>query len=158
MAHNPTKEPHTLAASDAPGHFEWSDALLLGFAPMDRVHEEFVSIVQAMLSCPDEKLLDHLKAFERHAASHFDQEQAWMSSTDFPARECHEDEHKAVQKSVAEVIPLVASGNLVAGRRLAQALADWFPGHTDYLDSALAHWMVNRSTGGKPIVIRRHLF
>lgn len=157
MTDNLTKELHPFAASDTPGHIEWSDALLLGFGPMDSIHQEFVSIVQAMLSCPDEKLLDHLKAFEHHAASHFDQEQAWMSSTDFPARECHEDEHKAVQKSVAEVIPLVASGNVAAGRRLAQALADWFPGHTDYLDSALAHWMVKSRTGGKPIVIRRNI-
>lgn len=142
--------------SDAPGHFEWSDALLLGFGPMDSVHQEFVSIVQAMLNCPGEELLEHLKAFERHAANHFDQERAWMRSSDFPARECHEEEHSAVQKSVSEVIPLVASGDIAAGRRLAQALADWFPGHTDYLDSALAHWMVSRSTGGKPIVIRRN--
>lgn len=156
MNQNSTKEFFPSALSAALGQFEWSDAFLLGFGPMDRVHHEFVSIVQAMLNCPDEKLLGHLKEFECHAASHFDQEQAWMSSTDFPARECHEDEHRAVQKSVAEVIPLVASGDVAAGRRLAQALADWFPGHADYLDSALAHWMVKRSTGGKPIVIRRN--
>jgi hemerythrin len=40
-------------------------------------------------------------------------------------------------------------------RSLAQALADWFPGHADYLDSALAHWMCKRRWGGKPVVLRR---
>lgn len=156
MTDRATKEHHYAAASVAPGQFEWSDAFLLGFGPMDRVHHEFVSIVHAMLNCPDDKLLGHLKEFERHATSHFDQEQTWMDSTDFPARECHEDEHRAVQKSVAEVIPLVAGGDFAVGRRLAQALADWFPGHADYLDSALAQWMVKRSTGGTPIVVRRN--
>ena len=38
---------------------------------------------------------------------------------------------------------------------LAQALADWFPGHATYLDSALAHWMFHRRFGGKPVVIHR---
>lgn len=123
---------------------------------MDRVHHEFVSIVHQMLSCPDDNLLDQLKAFERHAKRHFDEENAWMSSTDFPARECHESEHRSVQESVAEVIPLVAAGDFSVGRRLAQALADWFPAHADYLDSALAQWMVKRSTGGTPIVLRRN--
>lgn len=156
MIHDATNEIHLSEISAERAQFEWSDAFLLGFGPMDRVHHEFVSIVHAMLNCPDAELLGHLKEFERHATSHFDQEQAWMSSTDFPARECHEDEHRAVQKSVAEVIPLVADGDFAVGRRLAQALADWFPGHADYLDSALAQWMVKRSTGGTPIVIRRN--
>jgi hypothetical protein len=40
---------------------------------------------------------------------------------------------------------------------LADALADWFPGHADCLDSALAQWMVKRKTGGVPLVFKRHL-
>ena len=46
---------------------------------------------------------------------------------------------------------------MAEGRRLAAALADWFPGHAFHRDSALAHWMVKRSFGGKPVVLRRNL-
>ena len=137
--------------------FAWSDSFLLGHGPMDAVHQEFVDIVRAMLTCPDSELLAHLQAFECHAQDHFDQELAWMTSTDFPARECHDDEHRAVQQSVREVIPLVAAGDVALGRRLARALADWFPGHADYLDSALAQWMVKRASGGTPVVFKRTL-
>jgi hemerythrin len=133
----------------------WSDAFLLGFGPMDEVHREFVDIVGRMLTCPDHEMLGHLQAFARHAESHFKQELDWMRGTDFPAMECHRDEHEAVLKSVREVIPLVEAGNVEIGRSLAQALADWFPGHADYLDSALALWMVKRRTGGAPIVVKR---
>lgn len=139
------------------GQLNWTDAFLLGFDPMDTTHREFVDIVRAMLTCPDAELLAQLKAFERHAEAHFAQEYGWMKSTDFPAMECHDDEHRAVQKSVAEVIPLVAAGDLAVGRRLAQALADWFPGHADYLDSALAQWMVKLRKGGAPVVLKRNL-
>jgi len=141
----------------AKGELHWTDAFLLGFGPMDATHHEFVEIVHAMLTCEDAELLIHLKAFERHAEEHFSQEYQWMKSTDFPAMECHDDEHRAVQKSVAEVIPLVAAGDVAVGRRLAQALSDWFPGHADYLDSALAQWMVKRQLGGVPVVLKRGL-
>jgi hypothetical protein len=42
------------------------------------------------------------------------------------------------------------------GRRRVAALADWFPG-TPQMDSALSHWMVKRSHGGKPVVLRRNV-
>ena len=40
---------------------------------------------------------------------------------------------------------------------LAQSLADWFPGHADYLDSALAQWMVKKQLGAIPVVVRKNL-
>ncbi|MES2784211.1 MAG: hypothetical protein V4684_02015, partial [Pseudomonadota bacterium] len=43
------------------------------------------------------------------------------------------------------------------GRRLADELAHWFPAHVQHLDSALAHWVSKRRTGGKPIVLRRNV-
>jgi hemerythrin len=41
------------------------------------------------------------------------------------------------------------------GRSFLQELARWFPGHADYLDSALAAWMCKRQFGGKPVVLQR---
>ena len=52
-------------------------------------------------------------------------------------------------------IHFLADGNFGVVRELAQALMDWFPGHADYMDSALALWMVKRSHGGAPLVFRR---
>jgi hemerythrin len=135
--------------------FQWNDAFLLGYGPMDATHREFVTLVHWLRSCPDADLLGHLRDFERHAQEHFDQELAWMQSSSFPAMACHDDEHKAVQKSVGEVIERVMAGDFAVGRSLAQALVDWFPGHADYLDSALAQWMVRREMGGVPVVLRR---
>jgi hemerythrin len=133
----------------------WTDDYLLGFDPMDDTHQEFVDLVDALLTCADEDMPRHLDAFIAHAESHFGQEKAWMEETGFPATECHVDEHAAVYQSALDVKPLVAAGNMEVCRQFAQALADWFPGHADYLDSALAHWMVKRIHGGAPVVLRR---
>lgn len=133
----------------------WTDAFLLGYPPMDEVHREFVDIVGAMLSCPDEDLLAHLRAFIVHAESHFEQEHTWMDETAFPAADCHKTEHNKVLASAHEVEALVAAGNVAIGRALAEELARWFPGHADYLDSALAQWMSKKRLGGVPVVLRR---
>ena len=148
----------TTTAPPATGEpLHWHDGLLLGYAPMDAVHEEFVQCVCALQEAPDADLPHLLEQFAQHAERHFGEEDRWMEETGFPARECHIDEHAAVMKSVREVQHLLAQGNTAVCRRLAQELANWFPGHADYLDSALAHWMCKQRLGGKPVVIRRDL-
>ena len=78
-----------------------------------------------------------------------------MEEYNFPARECHADEHGRVLASVREVQALVAAGEADAGRELAEALMHWFPGHSDYMDSALAIWVVKKRTNARPLVFRR---
>ena len=135
----------------------WNDSYLLGYGPMDDTHREFVEIVNGLLTCSDADVAAQLEAFARHAEAHFAEEDAWMERTDFPPKDCHIGEHAAVMSSVRQVLELVRQGDVAEGRRLAAALADWFPGHAFHLDSALAHWMVKRSFGGKPVVLRRNL-
>ena len=148
--------------SDAPApaaSFVWSDALVLGFRPMDETHEEFYRVAFGLLTCQSETMTDALEAFERHAVSHFAEEEDWMLSTEFPPRDCHIDEHAAVLSSVREVRAGVENGTFDVDtvHDLASHLFSWFPGHADYLDSALAAWMTKRTMGGKPIVIRRSI-
>jgi len=135
----------------------WTDDFLLGYGPMDTVHQEFVDIVGRLQRAADAELPALLDALAAHAQSHFDQENRWMTESDFPARDCHIDEHAAVMNSVQEVRELVATGRYDVARSLADELAKWFPGHADYLDSALAHWMCSKRLGGKPVVIRRQI-
>jgi hemerythrin len=141
----------TSLPSPAPGFA----AVVLGFGPMDTVHEEFGQLVQRALRSPDEGLLASLDALEAHLRAHFGAEDGWMRDTEFPARDCHVDEHAAVLRSAEEVRPLVAAGNFRVGREFVAELDRWFPGHADYLDSALAAWMCKRQYGGKPVVLHR---
>lgn len=134
----------------------WTDAFLVGFPPMDDTHREFVDIVGAMLQCSDDALLGHLKALIVHSEAHFSQEEAWMQKTDFPATECHTNEHAAVLNSMREVTAYVEGGGSPDEiRRLSVELARWFPGHTDYLDASLAQWVSKKQLGAVPIVVRR---
>lgn len=136
---------------------DWSDARLLGFASMDDVHKEFYEVALELVTCSDATALAAIEAFEIHAVSHFDQEDEWMRTTNFPPRDCHIDEHAAVLKSIREVKAAVEQGDAGAAmvRDIGMHLFSWFPGHADYLDSALAAWMSKQKMGGKPVVFRR---
>ena len=139
--------------------FAWDDRYLLGYAAMDHTHQEFVTRVNALLTVSDAAFAEALAAFAQHAERHFAEEKQWMTlgpgQPDYPARDCHVDEHDKVLASLQEVQTLLAEGNLTIGREFAQALMEWFPGHADYMDSALANWMVKRLHQGAPLVLRR---
>lgn len=135
-----------------------ADALLLGYAPMDRLHAGFVTLVQALAQAPDDSMAATLDALLRDAQLHFGTEDRWMTETAFPARACHMHEHAAVMGSIEGVRRRIARAEPDAGdavRRLAAALIEWFPGHAQHLDSALAHWMCRLRWGGVPVVLRR---
>lgn len=138
--------------------FGWHDSYLLGHAEMDETHKEFVELVNALLTVSDAELPSALAAFAAHAEAHFGQENECMEKNDFPPRDCHIDEHNKVLASVHEVQEQLAQGDVTIVRELAKALVDWFPSHADYLDSALATWMVKRTHAGAPVVLRRNPF
>ncbi|TBR16045.1 hemerythrin domain-containing protein [Rugosibacter aromaticivorans] len=139
--------------------FEWSDSYLLGYGPMDETHKEFVLLVDAMKHASDADFSARLDAFEKHAVKHFSEEDEWMTSTSFPSADCHIEEHGKVLASVHGIQAMDAEKKLKIGRGLVTALEEWFPGHADYLDSALAKWMVKQSFGGArvaPVVFKRN--
>ena len=135
----------------------WGDQFLLGYTPIDEVHQEFVDLIGQMQRAEDAALPALLAEFAVHLKQHFEMENEWMVSTEFPPRECHMDEHAAVMESVEDVQALLAQGDVAICRDLVAQLAQWFPQHADQLDSALAHWMFSKTMGGKPVVLRRGL-
>ncbi len=137
--------------------FQWNDSFLLGHPPMDAVHQEFVETLGRLLNCDDATTPAALAAMARHLEEHFSAENQWMKDSDFPARECHVEQHDAVLNSVHQVQALVANGDLSRVKSLAAALVEWFPGHADYLDAALSHWLCKLKLGGKPVVLRRNV-
>ena len=142
---------------DASESLQWSDQFLLGYTPIDEVHQEFVDLIGQMQRAEDAALPALLAEFAAHLQHHFEMENEWMVTTEFPPRDCHMDEHAAVMQSVEEVQGLLAQGNVAICGDLVAQLAQWFPQHADQLDSALAHGMCSKTMGGKPVVLRRGL-
>ena len=150
---NETFEPNEVSLT-------WSDAHILGYDPMDETHKEFYRMALTLLTCGSSNVLEAIAAFERHAVEHFEQEERWMVEANFPWRDCHIEEHAAVLDLVRQVHQTMAAGylNINLAHDLAYNLLRWFPGHTDYVDSALASWLTRIRHGGKLAVLRRREF
>lgn len=132
----------------------WSSEFALGHAEMDQTHQEFVELLGRIQSAANEDMERLLEELLHHCTKHFEMENQWMTSTGFPPRECHIEEHAKVLGSIQEVLDQARQGINYFCRPLANHLADWFPPHAAHLDSALAHWMCKQRFGGKPVVFR----
>lgn len=128
-------------------------SILLGYAPIDVVHAEFEALLRSAKESKESQLLGTLRKLHKHLVDHFAQEDKWMQETDFPAAGCHRDEHSRVLASAVQVVEQVQLGRFDIGFGFVDALVDWFPGHADYLDSALAVWMCKRRFGARPVVV-----
>ena len=136
---------------------EWEDDLLLGHPAVDAMHEEFVTVARAAQLASDEDLPALYVPLLAHLRRHFESEDRMMVETEFPPRQCHMDEHAAVLKSALEVEAELAMGNVALCRDLIAELVNWFPKHSQHLDSALVHWVNKSRLGGKPVIIKRNI-
>ena len=133
----------------------WTDSLLLGHAAMDAEHQHFVALIAALQVAADAELPAALDALAAHASAHFEDENRSMAATDFPARDCHAQEHAAVLATLRGVRQRLARGECGVVRAVAAELAVWFPAHVQRLDAALSHWITKTQHGGKPVVLQR---
>lgn len=156
MANNATTD--TLHSANL-GPRLWSDERLLGHEELDATHREFYDVVFNMLRCDGNTAWGTLLAFEDHARSHFTQEECWMRESNFPSGDCHADEHAKVLASLEEVKHALSAGEAdhILVQRFADHLFAWFPGHADFMDSALATWLSKKRFGAKPIVLKRRM-
>ncbi|MCW5669108.1 MAG: hypothetical protein KIT86_05565 [Hydrogenophaga sp.] len=129
---------------------------LTGDDRMDRVHEEFHLLLLALRAAPADQAATALLDLITHTRDHFAQEDTWMRDLDYPIRDCHIQEHAEVLASLVQVHERLCQNDHRALPRLIHALEDWFPGHVQHLDSALAQWMVRRQWNAQPIMLRRN--
>ncbi|HMN93785.1 MAG TPA: hemerythrin domain-containing protein [Hydrogenophaga sp.] len=117
---------------------QWSDALLLGYEPMDEVHRDFVDLLAVAQSAGDDALPAAWLAVVEHTEQHFGREDEWMKRTRFSSAENHMLQHRVVLNVLREGLGMARSGQFAAVREMAGELAVWFAKHTQSLDAALA--------------------
>ncbi len=124
----------------------WTETLALQQPRMDTTHREFVDLlntVEQALDGPVDLLQAALDHFTQHTVEHFAQEDAWMAQLGFAAENCHGFQHQSVLQVVQEVQRRLHANpaddaNRALVRDLVLGLAQWFPGHAQNMDAALA--------------------
>ena len=138
-------------------HPVWREALRVGHAHIDAEHEDFARLIEQLRDASDDALLAALDRLLAHAGSHFADEDTWMRRLDFPAKDCHQQEHQAVLATAQGVRRRLLAGETHPVRHFAAELAAWFPPHVQHLDSALAQWICKHTWDAKPLVLHRRM-
>ena len=128
----------TLANPAAPTLMPWTDSLHTGDARMDETHQEFVDMINQILATPEDQQLPVYKAFLNHTVEHFAQEERWMLATGFSADNCHAEHHATILETMRVVEAHSLDSDTTIITRMAEALAEWFPGHANSMDAGLA--------------------
>jgi hemerythrin-like metal-binding protein len=131
-AHSPTPE-----TSHAPA-LVWTDSLHTGNVRMDETHREFIDMIHQILATPEDEQLPVYKAFLNHTVEHFAQEERWMLATGFSADNCHAGHHATILETMRVVEAHYLDNDKTIITRMAEALAEWFPGHAASMDAGLA--------------------
>jgi len=127
----------------APATLDWTDALSVGDARMNDTHEEFVSMLNQLLATPPNEQLPLYRSFIEHTVEHFAQEERWMLATGFSADNCHAGHHATILETMNAVLEHSEKGDAGIIKRMAQALAEWFPHHAANMDAGLAQHLKN---------------
>ena len=116
----------------------WSTALYTGDERMDHTHEEFVTMLNALLKTPQSEQLNLYREFLNHTVEHFAQEDRWMLATGFSEDNCHAGQHATILETMRAVETHYVQGDPEIISRLAEALVEWFPQHAASMDAGLA--------------------
>ena len=117
---------------------DWSANLHTGDDRMDSTHEEFVTMLNALLKTPPTEQLNLYSEFLNHTVEHFAQEDRWMVATGFSEDNCHAGQHATILETMRAVETHYVQGNQEIISRLAEALVEWFPQHAATMDAGLA--------------------
>lgn len=128
----------TAILNTAPILMPWTDSLRTGDARMDETHQEFVDMINQILAIPEDQQLPVYKAFLKHTVEHFSQEERWMLATGFSADNCHAEHHATILETMRVVEAHYLDSDTTIITRMAEALAEWFPGHANSMDAGLA--------------------
>ena len=116
-------------------------------------HRSLRQLARCLRECREQDVaqayMDVLRATE-HA---FHAEHRLMEAFDFPARQCHLEQHARVLRALHCLHPAVMHGAHHPGRHTGgQLLMDWFHLHNTTLDAALAVWVSHceQALSGKP--------
>jgi hemerythrin len=131
------------ATATAPTQLPWTQSLHTGDGRMDDTHHEFVEMVNRLMTTPHDQQLPLYKEFLLHTVEHFAQEDRWMLATGFAPDNCHADHHATILETMRAVETHYEGGDTEIIQRLAEALAEWFPGHAASMDAGLAIHLKN---------------
>ncbi len=115
--------------------------ILVGFKPIDDLHKEFESILEALNDPAEADYGAHLLALHEHLLRHCDTEESFMLQENYSHYARHKRAHEQLLDSVSEVRRKFDAGDVDAVHRYSSDLMSWFAIHASSEDAELAAFL-----------------
>jgi hemerythrin len=115
--------------------------ILVGFKPIDDLHKEFESILEALNDPAEADYGAHLLALHEHLLRHCDTEESFMLQENYSHYARHKRAHEHLLDSVSEVRRKFDAGDVDAVHRYSSDLMNWFAIHASSEDAELAAFL-----------------
>ena len=124
----------------------WSQSLLVGYEPIDREHEELVSLINQFHDAvqqgrPRDEIDELLFTLADHVAGHFVHENQLMAASGYPDRGSHLQEHRQLIDRLDAVLDHF---DLMPDAAFLEAIGfvdRWFTDHVVGADAKLGHYL-----------------
>jgi hemerythrin-like metal-binding protein len=127
---------------------EWTPNLAVGYAPVDRQHQELFkrvdTLVNAMQSGQGKDAVDKTLAFlETYVVEHFSMEQNLMQANRYPQAAAHTAQHQAFLETFKNLKTAYQTDGISASLsiKLQQAVCGWLRDHIAKTDKALGAFL-----------------
>jgi hemerythrin-like metal-binding protein len=118
---------------------EKTDALTVAFEPIDKDHDEFIELLNALDTADNADFPALFQQLYDHTEQHFERENQLMAQSAFPASVDHKGEHLRVLGEFKQFKSRVDKGLVAFGRSFVRdRLPQWFALHVTTMDIALA--------------------
>lgn len=115
------------------------DTLKVGVESIDRRHEEFWELYEALKASSNEEFASLFDALIRHTQGHFAEEEADMAAIEYANKSEHEQEHRKALEEMNYFSEKAKSKKLMFAKAYVnERLRDWFSQHLLNMDSDLA--------------------
>ena len=117
---------------------EKNTVLIVGYELIDRVHDEFIALLNQLDSASNADFPVLFKQLHEHTEQHFDRENQLMMQFAYPGEIEHKGEHQRVLGEFRQFRTRVNKGMITFGRSFVrERLPQWFGLHVTTMDSAL---------------------
>ena len=125
------------------------EAIPLGIADIDRVHDEFLFLHQLLVSADSVEFAGLFTQMLKHSRRHFAGEEDMMRRSAYPALAEHRADHQRVLGEMGRFAGRVNAGQTRFARAwVREQLPDWFRTHLHNMDSSLAGHLKKMGAAG----------
>jgi hemerythrin-like metal-binding protein len=130
-------------------HITWNEDFVLGIEQFDEHHQHLISLINETTLCLEkgasqEALTIIINSLADYAWYHFNAEESWMKSHQYPQLKEHQEIHKEFSVTIKKFQERLAGGITAVAAELSAYLNFWLIDHIVICDSRYASFAGSR--------------